>query len=110
MVRAMDYEATAAQMKPEDFELLIRAYLMRQAGRYLGDKDITFKYSCEIDKKKISREAHWAVSFGWGDSTRGENLKVVMDEALRRQSWDESGVASLRLLEASPTDTTDQSS
>ncbi len=88
---AFDWMKTAEQLKPHDFELLVRAYCKRQAARARQPgadyKQAQIGFSFSTDRNGEMESASWKFCENWGDDTRGEILHNVVDEHVRRQVW-----------------------
>ena len=97
-----DWRATAAQMRPQDFELLVREYATQQCRRVQAEldaeKEIQLALSLDVDRSGQLGSAKWKMSMGWGENeTRGEVLDGVADEQVRRERWQRAAV--LRQIE-----------
>lgn len=101
-----DWRATAGNMRPQDFELLVREYAVRQCRRVQAEmstagmsaKDIDLHLTVKVDRDGQMEYAGWKMSMGWGENeTKGEVLDGVADEQVRRERWQRAAV--LRQIE-----------
>lgn len=107
-MNAWNYEEMAANMKPHQFELLLRAYVRQQAmlaqKRAFGDqnrhfKDVRLGFDATVDEKGVLSVGRWAASFAWDDAAKGEILEPLLTELCRREGWSSSPLATLRQIE-----------
>ena len=99
------YQDMVRSMRPQDVELLIRAYVLHNVKvppDMRSWDSISVSLTGSIKNDGTMDKMTWRVSCD-PDSAKGEVLSAVGRELARRTGWTNSSEASLLLIEATPT-------